>query len=165
MLVTVDGECTVSQLDLIPTQDQIVDFNRDEFNNPFIETDNHDNDSRFSNVSAKTSDEINTTINKSIPLRTQSSNIWVVNLFKEWRMWRKFKEHTRADSHFPIPALQKGSPVSYRFLSNINFVMCIFYVFNFLFNNIVMFHIHIHVLKSVTKVVLAKSGMKLTVVY
>ena len=113
MLVTMDGQCTISQLDLIPTQDYIVDFNGDEFNIPFIETDNNDNDSRFSNVSAKTSDELNTTINNSIPLRTQSNNIWGVILFKEWRIWRKFKEHAIADSHFPIPALREGSPVSY----------------------------------------------------
>ena len=40
------SECPFSQLDLIPTQD-LVDFNRDAFNIPFIETENHDNHSRF----------------------------------------------------------------------------------------------------------------------
>ena len=92
MLVAMDGQGMIPQLNLFPTQ-YVIYFSRHEFNMPFIENDNNYNNSRFSTV-YKRIDSINTAINKSIPLKTLN-NI--------------------ADSHFPISAVQEGSPISYRF--------------------------------------------------
>ena len=61
MLVTMHRKCTI-QLDLMPSQ-YFVYFNRNTFNMPSIETDNHNHNSRFSTVYLQ-ENHMNTAINK-----------------------------------------------------------------------------------------------------
>ena len=88
-------QCTLSQLDLIPTQDL------------FIKVENVATSStRFEEP--LTPGAYNAHIKQRIPASTQKSTKWAVDVFHEWRLWRNFKDISVQDPNWPIPDIKDG---------------------------------------------------------
>lgn len=54
------------------------------------------------------SSQFSESLKDRIPKSTTHTTKWAVSIWKEWRSWRNFREETRRDSHWPIPALEDG---------------------------------------------------------
>ena len=51
-------------------------------------------------------------LQERIPKNTKGNTKWAVGLYKEWRMWRNFREETMRDCMWPIPSLMTGTAIS-----------------------------------------------------
>ena len=52
-----------------------------------------------------TNSEFGASLKNRIPRNTQNSSSWALSVFKEWRMWRNYREETKKDVNWPIPSL------------------------------------------------------------
>ena len=64
--------------------------------------------SRFESTVYSESEFI-TSLKDRIPKCTQQSTSWAVHSYKDWRMWRHFREETKHDNNWPIPTLEMAS--------------------------------------------------------